>query len=161
MPAKTNLGLVARVLGVYLPGISVAVHLGSDGVHDVLLALDALLPPLYLLYILLSLVLTQLPIPLPEGSAVRPHLWPDTHVMQQCPWWPSWNELVMSPVTHSFMHAGWGLTDETSCLSSQEWFAVICMHCTSFPQACSVTAKQNSQRCSGTVDQEMHHVVCW
>ena len=60
--------------GWYLPGVPVAVHLGSNGVHDVLLALDALLPPLYLLYVLLPLIVAQLPIPLPEGSAVCAHL---------------------------------------------------------------------------------------
>lgn len=57
-----------------LPRISVSVHLGSNSVHDVLLPLDTLLSTLYLLDVLLTLILTQLPIPLPEGFAVRPHL---------------------------------------------------------------------------------------
>ena len=58
----------------YLPGVSVAVRLGCNGVHDVLLALNALLPPLNLLNVLLPLVLSQLLIPLPEHFAVCSHL---------------------------------------------------------------------------------------
>ena len=68
----------------YLPGVPVAVHLGSDGVHDVLLALDALLPPLYLLYVLLPLIVAQLSIPLPEGSAVCAHLHLSIHTLNTC-----------------------------------------------------------------------------
>lgn len=60
--------------GRYLPGVPVAVHLGSNGIHDVLLALDALLPSLDLLDVFLALVLTQLLVPLPEHFAVRPDL---------------------------------------------------------------------------------------
>ena len=68
----------------HLPRVSVAVHLGCDGVHNILLALDALLPPLYLLYVLLPLVVTQLPIPLPERPAVCAYLQPHTPVSRIC-----------------------------------------------------------------------------
>lgn len=75
MPIIINLGkLLFVICNSHLPRVPVAVHLGSNGVHDVLLALDALLPPLYLLNVLLALVISQLPIPLPEGSAVCPYL---------------------------------------------------------------------------------------
>lgn len=69
----------------HLPRVSVPVHLGCNGVHDVLLALNALLPPLYLLYVFLPLVVTQLPIPLPERPAVCAHLQPNTHASWICP----------------------------------------------------------------------------
>ena len=62
------------LLFYYLPGVSVAVHLGCNGVHYVLLTLDALLPPLNLLDVFLSLVFAQLLVPLPEHFAVRSHL---------------------------------------------------------------------------------------
>lgn len=66
-----------------LPGVPVAVHLGCNGIHDVLLALNALLPPLNLLNILLPLVLPKLLVSLPEHLAVRPHLQPlHTQVMK-------------------------------------------------------------------------------
>ena len=58
----------------YLPGVSVAVHLGCNGVHDVLLALNALLSPLDLLDVLLSLVFAQLLVSLPEHFTIRSYL---------------------------------------------------------------------------------------
>jgi len=58
--------------GARLPGVAVAVELGSDGGHDVGLALDALLAALDVLDYALKVV--QLCVPLPEHAAVRPHL---------------------------------------------------------------------------------------
>lgn len=68
----------------YLPGVPVAVHLGSNGIHDVLLPLDALLPPLNLLDVLLALVLPQLLVPLPEHFAVRSDLQAGQHPRWLC-----------------------------------------------------------------------------